>query len=184
MLPTITEELITALNQDHPQAMRRIFETYYTPLCSVALRYVGNMSIAEEVASDVMVQLWKNRHSGYRAETFREYLLTATRNTSINYLKQQKNLQTFADSWAEQIRDELIDETPLDKIIVNEIQSTYERLMETLPEQCRKAFQMSRFDDMTYDEIAEQMHISVNTVKYHIKTALQKLRTGMSEFIK
>ena len=42
---------------------------------------------------------------------------------------------------------------------------------------------MSRFDDMTYEEIATEMNISVNTVKYHLKTALQKLREGMKEFL-
>ena len=182
MLPTIHQDLITALIQDHPQAMKRIFELYYTPLCSYALRYTGDIAIAEEIASDVMYQIWKNRRNGYRVDTFREYLLTALRNTALNYLKQQQNRQTLADNWAEQMRVELIDETPLDTLIVKEIQSTFENLMDELPEQCRKAFQMSRFDDKTYDEIAAQMQISVNTVKYHIKTALRKLRTGMSEF--
>jgi len=127
----------------------------------------------------VMYKIWQNRHQGYRAETFRDYLYAATRNTALNYLKQKQNQKTLHDNWAERFRGELIEETPLDMMITEELQSKLYGLMEALPEQCRRAFMMSRIDDMTYEEIATQMNISPNTVKHHIKTALQKLRAGM-----
>ena len=157
--------------------MKRIFDLCYVPLCCYASRYVSSMFIAEEIVSDVMYKIWQNRHSGYRVETFREYLYTATRHTALNYLKQQQNLRKLTDRWAEEFRNELIEETPLDQLITEELQLKINHLMDTLPEQCRKAFMMSRMEDMTYEEIAAQMDISVNTVKYHIKTALQKLRS-------
>jgi RNA polymerase sigma-70 factor (ECF subfamily) len=173
-------DIIEGLLQDSSQAMKHLFDMFYKPLCCYAVRYVSSMSIAEEIASDVMLKIWQNRHhSCYRAETFREYLFTATRNTALNYLKQQQNRRKLSDNWAEQFRDELIEETPLDTMISKETQSKVESLMETLPEQCRKVFLMSRMDDMSYEEIAIQTGISVNTVKYHIKTALHKLRDGI-----
>jgi len=172
----LDKDIIKDLYHDRPQAMKRIFDLYYVPLCCYAARYVTSRFIAEEIVSDVMYKIWQNRHSGYRAETFRDYLYTATRHTAINYLKQQQNLKKLAERWAEEFRNELIEETPLDKMVTEEMQSRISHLINTLPEQCRKAFMMSRMDDMTYDEIAAQMDISVNTVKYHIKTALQKLR--------
>jgi RNA polymerase sigma-70 factor (ECF subfamily) len=55
--------------------------------------------------------------------------------------------------------------------------------MASMPEQCRKAYQLSRTEGLTYEEIAGQMQISVNTVKYHIKTAIHKLRDGLSDFL-
>ena len=175
--------MIKRLNLDSPEAMKQIFDLYYLPLCSYALRYVACISIAEEIVSDVMYKVWQNRHFDYHADTFREYLHTATRNTALNYLKQKQNLQNLSDNWAEHIREELIEETPLDRLITKEMQDKLENLMSKLPDQCRKTFLMSRIDDMTYEEIATLMNISVNTVKYHIKTALQKLRNGLREFI-
>ena len=160
--------------------MKRIFDVFYVPLCGYAARYVNSASVAEEIVSDVMYRIWHNRHGGYRAETFREYLYTATRHTTLNYLKQQQNLKKLSDQWAEHIRSELVEETPLDLLIHQELQTKLDSLMCALPEQCRKVFLMSRIDDMTYEEIAAQMDISVNTVKYHIKTALQKLRAGIN----
>ena len=161
--------------------MEGLYELYYKPLCCYAVRYVASMPVAEEVVSDVMYKIWQNRHNDYRADSFREYLFTATRNTALNYLKQQQKQKQLSDAWADMFRGELIEETPLDIMITEEMQTKLNRLIDTLPEQCRKVFLMSRLRDMTYEEIADQMNISPNTVKHHIKTALQKLRAGMGD---
>ena len=177
------KDIIEGLQQDSQQAMKRVFDLYYKSLCLYAMRYVTSTPVAEEIVSDVMCKIWQNRHTGYRAETFREYLYTATRNTALNHLKQQQNRKNLSDEWAEQLRNELIEETPLDAMITKELQSKLNSLMNALPEQSRKVFMMSRVEDMTYDEIAAQMDISPNTVKYHITTALQKLRSGIGNFL-
>ena len=177
------EDIIEGLHRDSPQAMKSLFEQFYKPLCFYVVRYAGNMSVAEEIVSDVMYKIWQNRHHAYRAETFREYLYIAARNTALNYVKQQQNQRKLHDEWADNLRNELIEETPLDAMITEETQSKINALIDALPEQCRKAFMMSRIDDLSYEEIASQMDISVNTVKYHIKTALQKLRAGMGDLM-
>ena len=175
------KDIVEGILRDSPQAMKHLFDLFYKPLCFHAVRYVKSMPVAEEIVSDVMYKIWQNRHQGYRTETFSEYLYAATRNTALNHLKQQQNQRNLYDKWADQLRDELIEETPLDTLIIEETQSRINNLMDTLPEQCRKIFMMSRMDEMSYDEIATQMGISTNTVKYHIKTALQKLRKGMGD---
>jgi RNA polymerase sigma-70 factor (ECF subfamily) len=182
-LQSENEDIISGLNQDDPRAMERVIEYYYASLCSFAKRYVGTVTLAEEVVSDVMFKVWQNRQTGYRPDTFREYLFMAVRNTAINYLEQQQNQRELAEEWAEKLRYELIEETPLDALIVSELQSKLDELMEALPEQCRKAFQLSRTEGLTYNEIADQMQISVNTVKHHIKVALLKLRDGLRDFL-
>jgi RNA polymerase sigma-70 factor (ECF subfamily) len=179
----IDKNIIDGLNRGSPEAMKRLFELYYTKLCNYAVRYTANLAIAEEIVSDVMYKIWQNRHTCYNAETFLKYLYTATRNTALNYLKQKKNIENLADNWAEQLRHELIEETPLDVMIREELLSKFDSIMNRLPEQCRKVFLLSRMNDMSYEEIAIRMDISVNTVKYHIKTALLKLRLWMSDFL-
>ena len=177
------KDIVEGLLRDSPQAMKHVFDMFYQPLCCHAVRYAKNMPVAEEIVSDVMCKIWQNRHQGYRADTFREYLYTATRNTALNHLKQQQNQRNLYEKWADQLRDELIEETPLDTLIVDETQSKLNELMDTLPEQCRKVFLMSRVDDKSYEEIATEMGITINTVKYHIKTALQRLREGMGDLM-
>jgi RNA polymerase sigma-70 factor (ECF subfamily) len=162
--------------------MRQLFDIYYAPLCGFAGRYTGNSAIAEEIVSDVMSKLWQRRKADYRAANFREYLYAAVRNTAVNYLKQQHKYQK-TEQWEEELRYVLIDETPLDMLIADELQTKCEEIIQTLPEQCRKAFQLSRFEELTYEEIAVKMHVSVNTVKHHIKAALSKIRHALSDFM-
>jgi len=178
------QNIIDGLLQDSPKAMKHVFDLFYQPLCSYAARYAQSVSLAEEIVSDVMYKIWQNRHQNYRPDTFREYLYTATRNTALNYLKhQQQNQKMFSDKSTEELRNELIEETPLDILIAKETLTKFNSLIDSLPEQCRKVFLMSRMDELTYDEIATQMNISTNTVKYHIKTALQRLQAGMGGLI-
>jgi RNA polymerase sigma-70 factor (ECF subfamily) len=183
MKTLIDEDIVRGLQEDSPQAMKWVFDRYYVSLCHLAKRYVGSRVEAEEIVSDVMYKIWQNRHNGYRADTFKEYLYTATRNTSINYIRQQLNQKKFADEWAEQLRQNLIEDTPLDVLVVADLKNKFEQLMQGLPAQCRRAYELSRNESMTYEEIATEMNISVNTVKYHIKTALHKLRDGLSDFL-
>ncbi len=179
----VNRNIIEGLRRDDSEAMKRLFDLYYVLLCGYAKRYVFDTASAEEIVSDVMYKIWQNRHAPYRADTFREYMFTATRNTALNYLKQKQNQRIHVDTWAEQLRYELIDETPLDMLVLSELQSNFDGLMDTLPEQCRKAYRLSRVEGLTYEEIAEELNISINTVKHHIKTALQKLRIGLSDFL-
>jgi RNA polymerase sigma-70 factor (ECF subfamily) len=183
--PTIRliEEIIDGLRRNDARAMKPVYEHYYIPLCRYARRYVGTAAVAEEIVSDVMYKVWQRRHAGYHAATFGKYLYAAVRNTAINCLEQQQNRRSLAERWAEQLRNELIDETPLDELIVSELQQKFDDLVKSLPEQCRKAFCLSRTDNLTYEEIAGRMQISVSTVKYHITTALLKLRDGLRDFL-
>jgi RNA polymerase sigma-70 factor (ECF subfamily) len=171
------------LRRNDPRAMKPMYEQYYAALCRYAERYVGTSVIAEEIVSDVMYRVWRRRQSGYRADTFCEYLYAAVRNTAVNCLEQQQNRRNLEEEWAGKLRRELIDETPLDDLTVSELQETIDILVKSLPEQCRKAYHLSRTDNLTYEEIADRMQISVNTVKHHLKTALLKLRDGLRDFL-
>jgi len=177
------KSVIEGLVSDSPKAMKRLFDLFYNKLCLYAMRYTQTMPVAEEIVSDVMYRVWQNRHNGYRPETFGEYLFTATRNTALNYLKQKQSQKDFLENWSDQLRNDLIEETPLDLLISQETVASIHSLIDALPEQCRKVFLMSRMEDMTYEEIADKMNISINTVKYHIKTALQKLHAGIESLV-
>ena len=175
--------ILEGLISDSPKAMKSIFDLFYKPLCVHAMRYAHSMPVAEEIVSDVMFKVWQNRHKGYRPDTFFDYLYTATRNNAINYMKHQQTQKLTPDNWTELLRDELIEETPLDLLIAKETLSNLNKLIDSLPEQCRKVFIMRRMEDLSYDEIADKMNISKNTVKFHMKTALQRLHAEIDSIL-
>lgn len=181
-MQTINHKIIEGLKQDNPTTMKWLFDLYYTSLCCYAKRYTNDVA-AEEIVSDVMLKIWQNRFNDYQPDTFKEYLFTATRNTSLNYVKQQQNRLSLLENWAQQLRNELIDETPLDKLLEAEIQNRFDEIIKSLPEQTRMVFLLSREENLSYEEIAVRLGISVNTVKYHMKIALQKMRIGLEELL-
>jgi RNA polymerase sigma-70 factor (ECF subfamily) len=72
---------------------------------------------------------------------------------------------------------------PLAQLITSELEDALGKAVEALPPECREVFRLSRVEELTYEEIAERLHISVNTVKYHIKHALLSLRTQFKKYL-
>ena len=72
---------------------------------------------------------------------------------------------------------------PLSNLISNESVEEVENAINALPDQCREIFTMSRFDELTYEEIASQLNISINTVRTQISRALHKLREQLKEYV-
>ena len=76
------------------------------------------------------------------------------------------------------------DEHPLGYLLEQELESELIRNIEELPLECRTVFKKNRFEQKKYEEIAIELNISVNTVKYHMKKALSCLQQRMEKYLK
>ena len=74
-------------------------------------------------------------------------------------------------------------EYPVANLILKEIETTAEKIIQSLPEQCRKIYLLNRDHDLKYDEIARELHVTAGTVKTQMSRAYTKLRKGLSEFL-
>ncbi len=72
---------------------------------------------------------------------------------------------------------------PLESLLEQELENKINEVINSLSPECRQVFRMSRFDNMKYEEIASMLNISVNTVKYHMKNALMKLRAELKDYV-
>jgi RNA polymerase sigma-70 factor (ECF subfamily) len=77
----------------------------------------------------------------------------------------------------------LSDDFPLSKLLGSELEELIAKAVESLPDQCRQVFIMSRYQNMKHDEISRELNISVNTVRTHIARALQKLRIELKDYL-
>lgn len=182
------EQLITSLIKGEDKAYRIIYDRYYAYLCVVAREYVKDDFIAETVVGDVIYNIWKIRETLDPNLRLKAYLIRSVRNRSINYLQQEyvQREKSFANDENQSALDDLlyIEEIhPLDNLLEQELHEKINRIVDHFPVECKNVFVRSRFDGKKYDEIADEMKISVNTVKYHIKNALSKLRHGLEEYL-
>lgn len=187
---TTREDLtVNKLKSGDEGAFKCIYNQYYVTLCRFAYRLLGDASLVEEIVDDVIFHLWEHRTEINITFSIRAYLLRAVRNQCLNKL----NAQAGADeinfsslSFPEGVLEKMLldDNSPLGYLLEQELDGKLLECIEKLPKECRNVFKKSRFEQKTYDEIASELNISSNTVKYHIKNALSFIRANMGEYLK
>lgn len=148
-----------------------LFVRFYKPLCAAALTFLGNRKDAEDVVQQLFVHIWEQRAKYSIDSSVQAYLFNATRNACINHLKRVRPrtqpLPVEIEETARQAMEVMLDE---------EKQRVLMLALDSLNFRSRQAFEMVYFENKTYRETAKALDVSVNTVKWHLKTALSCLR--------
>lgn len=175
---------------EEDNSFRKVFYRHYEPLCKFAHLYLHDKNLAEEVVDDVLFNLWEQRKNVQIKYSLRAYLMRAVRNRCLNELnsktyREELSFTSFSVSENLEFLDSVFDdsENPLGRLLRDELEDKLAEEIAALPEQCHSVFQKSRFEGKTYEEIAQETSISVNTVKYHMKNALSILHHRMSDYL-
>lgn len=175
-------------NNSEERAFARLYQQYYASLCRFALSLLNDRRLSEEVVDDAMFYLWDHRRD-IEDKSIEGYLLRSVRNGCFNMLKSKSHsfasmtLQVPSAEIAE-FMESLFDENhPLEQLLQKELAALTRKAIDNLPEECRRVFTMVRVDGMKYAEVAEELGISVNTVKYHMKNANKTLSAVLSNYI-
>ena len=161
--------LIHQLKQGKDAAYRLLYEKHYAVLCHLAREWVGDDYTAESLVGDVIFHLWEIRESLEIRVSLRSYLLQAVRN--------RDGRQPLAERYIQS------DDYPLGRLLERELEYEINRSIAALPAECRQVFLKSRFERKKYEEIAAELGVSVNTVKYHIKNALARLHDSLGKYL-
>lgn len=160
--------------EEDAEAFHFFFEKYYTDLCNFINFYLNDSVAAEDVVQDVYVDLWKKKKEIHIETSVKSYLLKASRNKSLNYMRDEKvrlnilaRLGKEAEASSENFEDALEN---------SQLQEIIEKAVESLPEKCREIYLLSRDQKLTYKEIADKLGISIKTVENQMGNALKKLR--------
>ena len=184
-----TETLIVEqLKTGNEDAYQYIYDLHYALLCHVANGYVKDQFLAETIVGDTIFHLWEIRETLEISVSIRSYLLRAVRNRCINYLNSEweKREIAFSSLMPDEITDDkmtISDSHPLGTLLERELEEEIYKAIDKLPNECRRVFDKSRFEGKSYEEISQELGISVNTVKYHIKNALASLQTNLSKYL-
>lgn len=184
-----TEQLIVEqLKAGKERAYKFLYDQHYQILCHIASQYVKDDFLAETIVGDVIFHIWEIRESIEITSSLRSYLLTSVRNRCLDYLKSQPCQYEMPMS-SSGLQDFPVlnyikgDDYPLGRLLEKELEGEIMKAIERLPEECRRVFHLSRFEEKKYSEIADELGISVNTVKYHIKRALALLHDDLSNYL-
>lgn len=177
----LEQQVITSLREGQETAFEMLFKTYYEPLCNYAYSFLNDREEAEEVVQSAFITVWDKRQSLEIQTSVKSYLYRMVRNGCLNVIKHVKVK-------AAHVRHEMAGGEPSYEgasqgVISSELEQKIYEAMKALPEQCRLVFQLSRFEELKYQEIADQLDISVKTVENQMGKALKIMRTQLKDYL-
>ncbi len=154
----------------------QLFKAYYNPLFAYAYAIVHDEALAEEIVQTVFLRLWEKREAIAIQVSWKAYLYKAIYHESLNSKKRWHLHQRYVQGQGESVG-------VTDSTDGRELEARLEEALQQLPEKCRTVFQLSRFEELKYQEIADRLQISIKTVEAHMGKALKVLRVQLADFL-
>lgn len=164
-------ELLEGLKNGSEQAYKQLFTNYFEPLTYFANKYLADIEASQDLVQEVFTKVYEKRSSLHITLSLKSFLYRSIANASLNEIKHQKVKQRHHDVILDRATKEVTDQ----QIETAELELKIQRSIDSLPPQCARIFKMSRFEEMSNQEIADTLNISKRTVETQISKALKSL---------
>ena len=177
---TPAAEAAPPLSADTEVAFEQVFKTHFKSLHAYACTILKDDIMAEEMVQNVFFKLWEKKEQITVQQSVNAYLYKAVYHECLNYIKHtkvraaHKSYTLHHNSEAEQTGD---------RTTLRELEGKLDEALKKLPEQCRLVFQLSRFEELKYKEIADKLGISIKTVENQMGKALRIMRSELTEYL-
>jgi len=150
------------------KALNQLHTLYFYQMCLFARKIINDNQLAENIVSDCFIKLWVNRKKIIITKSFKSYLYRILRNQITDHYRRRQDILETLEELPDIPDEEVFDD-----------QKRYAKLYEALcnlPKQRKKVLELAVYDSMTYQQIADKLHISKNTVKTHMARAYRYLK--------
>lgn len=175
------KDLVALLGKRDEATFEKVFKEHFKGLHAYAFTILKDEAAAEEIVQNVFLKLWERMETLTIMGSVAAYLYKATYNESLNLLKHQKVKTAYQHHIYYQMKNQ--SDSALKKLSVKELEERLLAALNDLPEQCRTIFQMSRFEELRYREIADKLDLSVKTVENQMGKALKILRMKLVDLL-
>ena len=174
------EHILTRLRSDDRSALQHIFQLCYPIVVKAIHRFIQDRNLVEDLSQEVFLRFWNKRHQIQVKSSLQAYLRRMAINEALGYLRSKKNHSTD-EFTLESIKE--TDSSAEEQYLYGELKDNINQAIDSLPPKCKIIFKMSRFDEMTYKEIAEALGISIKTVENQMGKALRLLRGKLKSYL-
>ncbi|MEO1259703.1 MAG: RNA polymerase sigma-70 factor [Bacteroidota bacterium] len=175
------QNLTTRLKTNDQSVLKELFEAHYRQACAAIHRLVGERGVTEDLAQQVFIRLWEKRQTIEITTSPGAYIHRMAINEALGWLRSKKNKP----------HEEITATTPFEperdaeqNYLHGELEDKIRQAVDTLPPRCRAVFQLSRFEEKSYQEIADEMGISKKTVEHQMGKALRVLRGLLKPYLR
>lgn len=173
---------ILSNRSDKEEEFRELFELYYAPFCLYAKRFIDDLSVREDIVSEVFTSLWdKYVKNELASETLVGYIKMCVRNSCLNYIKHQEYEWNYAEMVNKQ--EPIYSSTPDSVYTLDELYELLYKVLGELPEAYQTAFTKSVFEGKTHAEIAEELNLSVKSVNRYKQKTLEILKLRLQDYL-
>jgi len=169
--------LVIKLRNDNEKAFKDLFDKYSKKLYYFSLRYLRDKEESEELVQTVFINLWIHRKSLREDMPVKSYIYRSAVNYIFNQLKKRANHAKFMDS--ELSKCEISSNLTYEQVLFNDMERSINSIIETLPLQQKTIFILSRYENLSHQEIAEKLDLSVRTVENQVFRALKIIRSKL-----
>jgi RNA polymerase sigma-70 factor (family 1) len=171
-------QLLALVKTGSAKAYETLFERYYKFLCLQASLFLMDEAEAEDLVLELFAEVWDKKIYRQIEQSFKAYLYRAVRNKCINVAKKNKSIRqkqkTYEISYQREWAPAWIEQ--------RELATNINNVLQEFPEQRLKAFTLVYIEKKKYQEAADEMGLSINSIKTHLKLALHVLRMRLEKF--
>ncbi|WP_324680335.1 RNA polymerase sigma-70 factor [Hymenobacter sp. GOD-10R] len=179
---TALDAHLRQLHQTDAKAfLEQLFKTFYAPLGSLVYRVVPDRAVVEDILQDVFLRVWQGLATQPVIDSHRAYLTRMALNAALRY--QQRSQRQVAWDDAPLTQPPLAADA-LDELHATDAAEAVVAALDRLPPQCRLIFELSRYEEMSYQQIADSLEISPKTVENQMGKALRILRRELAGILK
>lgn len=166
------EELVILFSEGNDRAFAVLHDRYFDRLYLHAYRMLKDQEQSKDTIQEVFTKMVVNRSTLYFHTGLANYLYTAVRNKVLDYMRQQQTRDNYLSY------SRISEEAPAadERYILQQLSKQIQQGLEELPKESRESFEMNRFQEMSYEQIAKFKGVSVNTIKKQISHSLKILR--------
>ena len=167
----------TSLHKDPRHGFELLYNRYYQPMCTHAVKFVRSREVAEDLVSEIFFHFYTHKIFQTISTSYRLYLFSTVRNRAYNYRRWDLNRKTGLNEIEQ--RPILAENQPDHLSQYEELYHDVEEAVNQLPVDRRRIYLMRKFDGMKYQEIADELNLSVKTVDVQLTRANQFVRNAL-----
>ncbi|MCU4156191.1 RNA polymerase sigma-70 factor [Carboxylicivirga sp. A043] len=168
-------------------AFEKVYKQYFSSLYFFAIQYVDKKSEAENLVQETFLSLWVNKESitGQSNNTIKSWLYTTLKNKCLNYLEKESNKRQYTNYQRQKHEADIdiLGQMQISDVTFDEIEQLLHKALDEMPEQCRRVFELSRFNGLKNKEIALELNISIKAVEANMTRALKSLRIHLKDYL-
>ena len=177
-------DLIVSIKNGDARSMELLFRRLFPGMCAYARKFLQDSNDAEEIVQEIFYTVWKHRDRLDENKSLYHYLFTSVKNRSLNFLETKKSRSKHSELMRYLYIQEATDgDSSYHALLAKELEKDFNQALEYLPQECRRIFELSRFEGLKYQEIAVKLNISIKTVETQMSRALSKLRLQLIDHL-